>query len=107
MVRYRVTIAQEGRADLSRRAEEMLRFAPIPYDRFVHKTGRIRHIDLRPYLEAIEVDASSVRLTVFVTDGGSVKPAELCEVLGIAERPMNHLIERTEVVWQTSHGEIH
>lgn len=103
-VRYRVVLDGGDRAALARRAKELLRFAPIPYERYVHKTGRHRRIDLRPYMETIEVKENEVRFTLHVTGGGSIKPAEVCEILGIGRGAVNHLIERTEIVWQASRG---
>ena len=80
----------------------MLRPEPINDGRFVNKDSRQVQIDLRPYIEAIDVADGYVDFTLLVTAGGSAKPAEICDELGIGARHVNHLILRLEIVWQDS-----
>ncbi len=98
--RYRIGLGGFDRDVLTRRASELLRFAPIPYDRYVHKEGRSVRLDLRPYLDSIDVAPDGVYFTIHVTGGGSARPSEVCDLLGFGEEHVNHLIRRLEVVWQ-------
>ena len=102
LVRYRVTTQGIDRQLLECNAARMLRPEPINYRRFVHKNSRHVQIDLRPYIEAIDVADGHVDFTLLVTAGGSAKPAEICDELGIGARDVNHLILRLEIVWQDS-----
>ncbi len=98
--RYRAALTTENRDDLVSRAACLLRFAPIPCRRFVHKTGATVNVDLRPYIEHIDVTDEHVTFKLFVTGGGSAKPAEICEVIGLVGQHVNHRIRRVEVEWR-------
>lgn len=102
LVRYRVTAEEVDRELLEHNAARMLRPEPINYRRFVHKNSRHVQIDLRPYIESIDVADGHVDFCLRVTAGGSAKPAEICHELGIGSRDVNHLIRRLEIVWQDS-----
>jgi radical SAM-linked protein len=85
---------------LAIRAAELMRFEPIPYERFVHKEGRRVRMDLRPYLDTIDVAGDGTYFSIHVTGGGSARPSEVCHLLGYPENHVNHLIRRLEVAWQ-------
>ncbi len=80
-------------------AARLMRFEPIHFDRFVHKQSAHVRIDLRPYIDEIRVDDDRVSFTLYVTGGGSVRPAEICHVLGIGGEHVNHRIRRRHVTW--------
>jgi len=101
-VRYRIATHGVDRSSLQDKAARLLRPEPIPYRRFVHKDSRHVQIDLRPYVESIDVGAEHVDVTLRVTADGSAKPAEICDLLGIASSHVNHLVRRVEIVWQES-----
>jgi radical SAM-linked protein len=102
LVRYSVDIRDRDGDALSREASRMLASDSIPYDRYVHKESRNKTIDLRPFLEAIDVGDECVRFGLFVTGAGTAKPAEVCDILGIGGENVNHLIRRLEIEWQPS-----
>ena len=102
LVRYRITAEGVDRKLMECNAARMLRPEPLHYRRFVHKDSRHVRIDLRPYIESIDVSDGYVDVTLIVTAGGSAKPAEICDELGIGSRDVNHLIQRLEIVWQDS-----
>ena len=81
------------------KAAGLMRFEPIHYDRFVHKESKHLRIDLRPYIESIRVDENWAHFTLYVTGGGSVRPAEICDLLGIGGQHVNHRIRRRKVLW--------
>lgn len=98
-VRYRIERNGWGRQSLQDARDRLLRFAPADYNRYVHKRARHVRIDLRPYIDTIDVTDDAVLFTLHVTGGGSAKPAELCDLLGIGCDNINHLIRRLEIVW--------
>ncbi len=102
LVRYSVQTAGFDREKLAVQAKQLLRFEPIFFDRFVHSSNQTRRIDLRPYLDAIEVSGDHTYFSTHVTGGGSVKPSEVCDVMGIGSEHTTHLIRRLEVTWQST-----
>ena len=77
-----------------------MRFAPVFHNRFVHKQKKYVRMDLRPYLDSIEVADREFTFTMHITGGGAVKPAEVCAALGLSDGPVNHRILRTDVEWR-------
>lgn len=97
---YQASIVNMDPNELACRADRLMRFAPIPHQRFVHKTGATVRVDLRPFIDHIDVADSHVRFKLYVTGGGAAKPSEICEALGFDGQHVNHLIRRTEVEWR-------
>lgn len=102
LVRYSVDTAGFDSDQLASRAKQLLQFEPIHYDRFVHSANQTRRIDLRPYLDTIEVAGDHAFFSIHVTGGGSVKPSEVCDVMGMGSEHTTHLIRRLEVTWQST-----
>ncbi len=101
LVRYSVQTAGVDPVELGARAKQLLQFEPIHHDRFVHSSNQTRRIDLRPYLDTIEVAGDHTCFSIHVTGGGSVKPSEVCDVMGIGSEHTAHMIRRLEVTWQS------
>lgn len=101
-VRYRVELVGPADSRVRELASKALGPEPIRYDRFVHKLQKTRRIDLRPYIDAIDVSDEAVVFSLVVTGEGSARPAEICEILGLGGQNVNHLIRRMETTWQTS-----
>jgi radical SAM-linked protein len=99
IARYRVDTSNADSSSIEEQAEDVMRFKPIFHDRFIHKTGKSVRIDLRPFIDSVEVQDGQVQFALHVTGGGSVRPAEVCEQLGIDHENINHMIRRTEVEW--------
>lgn len=102
-VRYRVDTRGFDRTQLVVAAARLMREEPILYDRYVHKTSQRKSVDLRPYVESIDVGAEHVLMSLRVTASGSARPAEICELLGMGAADLNHLIRRVEITWQRKH----
>jgi len=98
-VTYTASLEHVNHAEVSRKAAELMKFEPIPYRREIHGQTQPREIDLRPYIDAIRVEADQVWFTLNVTPGGTAKPAEICDVLGVGKTHVNHLICRRAVTW--------
>lgn len=104
LARYDVLPDPFDRTVIEAGAARAMEMESLPYRRFVHKTGKHVTVDLRPYLGSIETDEGGVRFSLHVTDGGSAKPSEVCEIIGIGGEHVNHWIRRTEVLWRSSHS---
>jgi len=102
LARYCVPIPPDNADALARNAARLMRFQPIPYDRFIHKTSRHVRLDLRPFIDAIVISGHHARFDLLVTAGGSAKPAEICHLLGLGDQNVNHLIRRRQVEWLLS-----
>lgn len=98
--RYRVAKPGVDWTSVADAAKRLSAAESIPYERFVHKESRHTHIDLRPFLDSVEVNEDHARFTLRVTPQGSIKPAEFCDVLGIGGQHVNHHIRRLEILWQ-------
>ena len=57
-------------------------------------------INIRPFIEALEVDADELKLRVYLTPSGSVRPRELLAALGLAPDDHQHRLRRTAVTWE-------
>ncbi|NOT00547.1 MAG: DUF2344 domain-containing protein [Phycisphaerales bacterium] len=99
-VRYRVMMNGFDGERVRAHAANALRAEPIWYDRFIHKLQKTRRIDLRPYIDAIDVTDDAVAFSLVVTGEGSARPAEICDILGLGGQNVNHLIRRVETTWQ-------
>lgn len=100
LVEYSVGLSGCSREVLTARAARLMRFEPIWYERFVYKKSKEMRVDLRPYVDSIGVVDHELRFALHVTAGGSAKPAEICEVMGLGGDGVNHLICRRKIAWQ-------
>lgn len=99
-VHYRVALSGLDRTLLQAARDRVIDSDTVVYDRFVHNVSRYRRVDLRPYIESIEVTSDAVFFSLCVTPDGSAKPSEICDLLGIGTENVNHLICRLSVEWQ-------
>ncbi len=97
---YQASIVNMDPDELASRADRLLEFAPIAHQRFVHKTGATVRVDLRPFIDQIDVTDTHVRFKMYITGGGAAKPSEICQALGFDGQHVNHLIRRTEIEWR-------
>ncbi|MCH7814813.1 MAG: DUF2344 domain-containing protein [Planctomycetes bacterium] len=73
---------------------------PIPVLRKNRKTGRVKELDIRPFIHSIRVGPDQLVMRLHLTDGMTARPREILEALGIAADGMGHRIRRLEIEWQ-------
>lgn len=99
-VRYQVNVAPGDLAALSHRAGELLSSESIEITRRRHKDKSSRMVNIRPYIDAIDVRADAVFVSVWLNDSGSASPLEVCQALGIEADAASHLVRRVDIQWQ-------
>ena len=99
-VRYRLELGHPAPVDLERRIRQLLESKVIPVERSDSRGGRIRQVDIRPYLLDLHREGGAVEFTLRVTDGGSARPSEIAGRLGYDAGSINHRIRRMEVRWR-------
>lgn len=82
--------------------ERIVMTVPVPHDRrngleqkihewlaqssyWVTRPGRKAPIDIRPYVESLELSGGMLKMVLRASPAGSVRPRELLDVLGLAE----------------------
>ncbi|MHB1006803.1 MAG: TIGR03936 family radical SAM-associated protein [Chloroflexota bacterium] len=89
-VRAAVYVAEfeEAVPELGERVAALLARDAVPYER--KREGKVKRIDLRPYVEALTVDdaAGALTLRLKLDNGGSVRPDEVLDALGLGKRPV-------------------
>ena len=63
-------------------------------------TKQAKDVDLRQYLADASVHEGTLRWTVQVTAGGSLRPAELLAAVGLAPSDWYHRVSRTGIQWE-------
>jgi radical SAM-linked protein len=99
-VTYRVDVHDAGVSGMPEAARKLLALPSVHVERHTGGMSPAKRVDLRPYIETIEVTAETVTLVLRVTGQGTARPAEVCRLLGIHDDAIHRRIRRTEVVWQ-------
>jgi radical SAM-linked protein len=86
--------------ELTARAETLNRARAIVVSRHNHARARTRNIDLRPFLEHVELGQNHIAVRCKITDNGSVRVAEILEMLGVSVECLDSPVRRTDVSWQ-------
>jgi radical SAM-linked protein len=60
-----------------------------------------RPVDIRPYIEQIQVDGRRLRLVLRYHEQRTARPSEVITELGLAATAYNHDVRRTAVQWDT------
>jgi radical SAM-linked protein len=78
---YRIPLPAERRADVARRVDLLLSRASCP----VQRAGRERPVDIRPFLEELEVRGDALELRLRAADQGGATARDVLEALGLAD----------------------
>jgi len=96
---YIFTVSCEG-GELQRTAQNLLASKKLEVDRFGDGKGKARRVDVRAYIESIDVDGRKVVVRCLVGPGGSVRVDELLALLDLKRSDLAGPIRRTAVEWQ-------
>lgn len=99
-VRYRIEASEPPIEDLYERRRRLLETTVVPIERRNPKRPEGTTIDVRPYVDAIDIVDGAVEMTLRVTENGTAKPAEIAALLGYPADSVNHRIRRLEIRWQ-------
>jgi radical SAM-linked protein len=94
LARYRVLLPPDRCHGLQERMTAVLDQPTCWVER---RRPQWRKLDLRPYLEALRLQGGALEMDVAVTPGGTARPEEILEVLGLGD-----LLEKGAVVERTS-----
>jgi radical SAM-linked protein len=97
---YRLGCGDDAPADLAGRIRRAMESDAIPVERIDHSSGRVRTVDVRPYLADMRLEGDEVEFVLRITGGGTAKPAEIAGLLGYDPDSINHRIQRIEVQWR-------
>lgn len=104
LVRYRLDIESADLPELDERIAGILTAACVSIERRDNKSGRTRTIDVRPYIKTIERRGSAIEFALLVTESGTVRLAELAELLGRHAQASVARARRIEIQWQNTSG---
>ncbi len=99
-VRYRLNVEGLETASLESRVGELLSATELPIQRTGPDNKPAKSMDVRPFLDRIEVLDRVVEFTLIVTQAGTAKPAEVAALLGFDDTSINNRIRRISVDWQ-------
>jgi hypothetical protein len=69
-------------------------------ERQIDENGKIRSIDVRPFLNSIELDGEDVVVECKVGSTGSIRVEEILKLLELDEEKLASPVRRTNVQWQ-------
>ncbi|MCP4247637.1 MAG: DUF2344 domain-containing protein [bacterium] len=100
-VTYDVPLTAEQSRTVGHRAATLLDSSdPIPVLRKNRKTGRVKELDMRPFIHSIRAGPDRLVMRLHLIDGTTARPREILEALGIAADGIGHRVRRLEIEWQ-------
>lgn len=98
-VTYELRLSPGSAASIGPRVSRLtaLTTLVVQRDNGPHKPARA--IDIRPYIQDIELDGSVLRLFLRIADQRSARPAEVLTALGLDAEVYHHQLRRAEVQW--------
>lgn len=100
-VRYRLDLHDMEINDLEIRVQRLKEADAIPVERVSPKTKAARMVDIRPFLDELQLRDSAVEFTLRYIEGATAKPSEVARALGCDGDSIHHRIDRLEIQWKT------
>ncbi len=88
--------------NLKNRIEDVMTKASIKVQRQIDEKGRIREVDVRPYLEAINVKDACVEVQCIISPAGSIRVDEILKLLELDVVKLAVPVRRVKINWQTN-----
>lgn len=99
-VQYRVQIERSDVPDLCRNVRDLLATESVVINRRTGESSPTRRVDIRPFIDRIDIADENLVMVLHVTPRGSVRPAEVLSALGMKDEAILNRVRRIEVQWQ-------
>ncbi|MBN1513840.1 MAG: DUF2344 domain-containing protein [Phycisphaerae bacterium] len=99
-VQYRVQIERSDVSGLCRNVRDLLATESVVIDRRTGESSPSRRVDIRPFIDRIDIADESLVMVLHVTPHGSVRPSEVLSALGMKDEAILNRVRRIEVQWQ-------
>ncbi|UCE60555.1 MAG: DUF2344 domain-containing protein [Phycisphaerales bacterium] len=97
--RYRLAVDRQEQNGVDDKVRGLLEHDVVNIERKTPKSGSVRSIDIRKYIDDMRVVGGAVEFTLRFTQDGTARPAEVASILGYDRESINHRIRRMEVQW--------
>lgn len=103
---YRLALLrpEQGLQELCRiltdRIDRLLSSPSLELERYKKPTGPPRHIDVRPFLQSIELSGNDIMVDCVITPAGSIRIDEILSLLNLDITRLASPVRRTAVSWQ-------
>ncbi len=88
--------------NLKNKIGDILAKDSINLQRRIDEKGRIREVDVRPYLGAMDVKGTCIEVQCIISPAGSIRVDEILELLGLDVMKLAAPVKRVNVNWQTN-----
>jgi len=88
--------------NLKNRIEGVMTKDSIKVQRQIDEKGRIRDVDVRPYLGAINVKGACIEVQCIVSPRGSIRVDEILKLLELDVMKLAAPVRRIKINWQTN-----
>ncbi len=99
-VQYRVQIERSDVSGLCRNVRDLLATESVVINRRTGESSPSRRVDIRPFIDRIDIADENLVMVLHVTPRGSVRPAEVLSALGMEDEAILNRVRRIEVQWQ-------
>ncbi len=96
---YEIELGPTDAAGLAPRLRELLARPTVVVQRYYGPRKAARPIDIRPYIEQLQLDGPRLRLVLRCRDQRTARPSEVINELGLAAEAYNHRLRRASVQW--------
>jgi len=98
-VEYVVTLAADDVAGTCEAIAALLAAPRVETVRTYGPKRAARAVDIRPFVETLELDGRTLRMRVELRSGATARPSEVLTVLGLPAVKYAHRVERVQVEW--------
>ncbi len=100
--RYLIRVSTDDMEELTTQASTLLESDHVPITRVRHKDGRSSVVNIRPFIDTLNVSRAGLGVSTNITSSSSASPSEVWAALGMKADGINHLVHRVETRWQKS-----
>jgi len=102
MVIYRLSLPQGAGEKLKAEIDRLLAAEHIEIRRRIDETGRTRNIDVRPFLESLQLNEQGIIAECTVSSAGTIRVSEITELLGLDTHKLTGPVRRQKIRWQNN-----